>query len=423
MIKIVALLIACLFSTFGVSFVYYNFSDAKIHFKWPVYLLYILGVLFLTFVKMFDLKYISLFSYFIFYPILFWKIKPLPLNKFIFYVLFIWLCGTFLDLFSMLIVSMISFLFHYDISSNMDILTIVMSFFVFDMLIILGKSVTVKRLVNKLWKSISSFKFADLALILFSIFTFIIGYAIFSNLRNLKSGMLLNIILLLVLLVFIVLFRFKVYSAEETKFLETLKENNELYIKTEEENSIFKHNLMAKLLSIKSVSNKKAAALVDDLILQFSKSIHFSEKMRVVPYGINGIIYQKLNPYLDEINVNISNNVRYDIFTVLKPRRYNVFVEKMVIALDNAIEACLNSTKKILTIDLYDEEDFIVIEIRNTFSNEIDISLLGTKNYSSKGKKRGWGIFSSFRNSEAILKVSIINDQFVSKISAKKKIT
>ena len=159
MIKIVALLIACLFSTFGVSFVYYNFSDAKIHFKWPVYLLYILGVLFLTFVKMFDLKYISLFSYFIFYPILFWKIKPLPLNKFIFYVLFIWLCGTFLDLFSMLIVSMISFLFHYDISSNMDILTIVMSFFVFDMLIILGKSVTVKRLVNKLWKSISSFKF------------------------------------------------------------------------------------------------------------------------------------------------------------------------------------------------------------------------------------------------------------------------
>ncbi len=423
MIKILVYFIVCLLSATGFSYLYCRLLDVKFKLNFKICCLLIIGPFLWALIQYFELTYLKFTLFFIFYPMIFWQFTPLPINKFVFYILFIWLYATFFDLLSMLLVSLISLTFHYDIYINMDLFRIVMSFFVFDMLIILGKSVAVKRLVNKLWKSISSFKFADLALILFSIFTFIIGYAIFSNLRNLKSGMLLNIILLLVLLVFIVLFRFKVYSAEETKFLETLKENNELYIKTEEENSIFKHNLMAKLLSIKSVSNKKAAALVDDLILQFSKSIHFSEKMRVVPYGINGIIYQKLNPYLDEINVNISNNVRYDIFTVLKPRRYNVFVEKMVIALDNAIEACLNSTKKILTIDLYDEEDFIVIEIRNTFSNEIDISLLGTKNYSSKGKKRGWGIFSSFRNSEAILKVSIINDQFVSKISAKKKIT
>ena len=394
MIKILVYFIVCLLSATGFSYLYCRLLDVKFKLNFKICCLLIIGPFLWALIQYFELTYLKFTLFFIFYPMIFWQFTPLPINKFVFYILFIWLYATFFDLLSMLLVSLISLTFHYDIYINMDLFRIVMSFFVFDMLIILGKSVTVKRLVNKLWKSISSFKFADLALILFSIFTFIIGYAIFSNLRNLKSGMLLNIILLLVLLVFIVLFRFKVYSAEETKFLETLKENNELYIKTEEENSIFKHNLMAKLLSIKSVSNKKAAALVDDLILQFSKSIHFSEKMRVVPYGINGIIYQKLNPYLDE-----------------------------VIALDNAIEACLNSTKKILTIDLYDEEDFIVIEIRNTFSNEIDISLLGTKNYSSKGKKRGWGIFSSFRNSEAILKVSIINDQFVSKISAKKKIT
>ena len=39
-------------------------------------------------------------------------------------------------------------------------------------------------------------------------------------------------------------------------------------------------------------------SLIEDLISQFNKNEKFSENIKVIPYGLNGIIYQKLYPYL-----------------------------------------------------------------------------------------------------------------------------
>ena len=103
------------------------------------------------------------------------------------------------------------------------------------------------------------------------------------------------------------------------------------------------------------------------------------------------------------------------------PRRYNVLVEKLVVSLDNAIEASLNSKNKVVIINLYDDEDNIYIEIKNSFAHNLDIDNLGNLNYSTKGKRRGLGLFSILRDNEASLKVKVVNNYFISLISTKKQ--
>ena len=160
---------------------------------------------------------------------------------------------------------------------------------------------------------------------------------------------------------------------------------------------------------------------IDDFVIKNNKGMNYSKKMKTIPYGLNGIIYQKTYPYLEELNFKLSNKIGVDIFKLLRPRRYNVLVEKLIVSLDNAIDASLNSKNKVVVINLYDDEDNIYVEIKNSFAYNLDIDNLGTLNYSTKGKRRGLGLFSALRDNEATLKVKVVNNYFISIISARKQ--
>lgn len=139
----------------------------------------------------------------------------------------------------------------------------------------------------------------------------------------------------------------------------------------------------------------------------------YSAKIRSIPYGLNGVISHKLNDYLDVLNIKIYNNIKFDLFDVLSPKKYNVLVEKLSLLIDNALESCLNSVEKTLIINLFSYDDIIKIEIKNTFNGKVDIESLGNINYSTKGKRRGLGLYSILRNSEVSTNVKIVNDFFV----------
>ena len=96
-------------------------------------------------------------------------------------------------------------------------------------------------------------------------------------------------------------------------------------------------------------------------------------------------------------------------------------VEKLIASLDNAIEASLNSKNKVVVINLYDDENNIYVEIKNSFAHNLDIDNLGKLNYSTKGKQRGLGLFSILRDNEASLKVRVVNNYFISIITARKQ--
>ena len=246
----------------------------------------------------------------------------------------------------------------------------------------------------------SDIEYSNLILVIFCLAILTLAVDIFINIEMIRVNTLLFIIIILLIFLFILLVKFRINDIENKKYLKTLKENNDFYIKMDDENRIFKHNLMAKLSSIKSVSNKKAIALIDDFVIKNNKGMKYSKKMKTIPYGLNGIIYQKTYPYLEELNFKLSNKISVDIFKILKPRRYNVLVEKLIVSLDNAIEASLNSKNKV-----------VVINVDN----------LGNLNYSTKGKKRGLGLFSILRDNEASVNIKVVNNYFISVISARKQ--
>lgn len=325
----------------------------------------------------------------------------------------------FLDLLSMIVVSLLYSIFGFNVNSNY-IFQVLPTVIISCLLILSGHIPFFKKAIEFLYKKIQKVEYLDIILFIFSAFVLTLSITLAFNIENLKINLLLVLVLFLMFMLFIVLIKYKLNAVENEIFLKTLKANNDFYISMNDENRIFRHNLMAKLLSIKSVSNRKARVLIDDLLTEFNSSLDFSKHIKDIPYGLNGILYEKIYPYLDKLNIKIDNKINYDIFDNLKPRRYNVFVEKIIISLDNAIESSLKSADKLLMINLYEDKSSIIVEVKNSYSNNINIDHLGAKNYSTKGNNRGLGLFSAFRNKEAELSVKIINNTFICLIKAKK---
>lgn len=420
MIEFLVWFVACFISTFGVAYFYCKLTDVEIHFRLIPFLIFVIGVFLITIVKYLNILNVSVISYFIYFPILFYSLKKLKFGKLVFYILLIYIYGIFLDLISMLIVTLIHNFIYFDMYGY--IAQVVLSLIIFIAFVIMANSKVIKNFTNNLFKKVKKISYFDFTLISFAIFVLLMSIVMLNNLSNLNMIILSIALVLILTLFFVLLIKVRINLAENEIFLELLKKNNDFYIKIEDENRIFKHNLMAKMLSIKSVSGKNSRQLIDDFLKSFNNNMDFSIQIQDMPYGLNGIIYEKIYPYLGKLHIKIDNKINFDIFTKLKPRRYNVFVEKMIISLDNAIESSMKSVDKILVINLYFEGDNIILDIKNTFSSSLNLDELGQINYSTKGRRRGLGLFSALRDNEVNLSIKIVNNLFVSKIVAKQNL-
>ena len=288
MIEFLVWFVASFISTFGFTYMYYKISDSSKKITIPIILLFIFGVLLLTTLKYLNLTFISSISYFLYFSVLFYVINPITVSKLIFYLLIIWIYGIALDFISMLI--FLPFHFVFDIDIYGEVACILMSSIVFIILIIMARSKKIKKFTNNLYKKVSKVNYFDFALISFAVFVLLTGVAVFLNLDNLSLSILLMAIIILLSFSFILLIRVRINWAENAIFLDLLKANNAFYIKIEDENRIFKHNLMAKMLAIKSVSGSKARKLIDEFVGSFNKDMDFSVHIKDLPYGLNGII-------------------------------------------------------------------------------------------------------------------------------------
>ena len=426
MSKFVLWLIISFFSTFSLAYLYYKLTDAESKINLKIFFVYLLGAIAVILIKIYDIKFLNYVFFFIYFPVFFYMLNHIPLKKLFFYVLVVWTCGLAIDILTILLTSFVLYLSNLSFNiyiNNSEYISMFLTACVTIFLLLISQKMILNSFINKLYSKISKIKYLDFLLIIFALFIFLVGLTMFINIKSLSINLLLSVVMILMVITFALLVRYRIVIDENTKYLKTLKENNEFYIKMDDENRTFKHNLIAKLLSIKSVANEKTMVLIEDLIVQFNKSVDFSNSIKIIPYGLNGIIYQKLYPNLKKLNIKINNEINYDIFEVLKPRRYNVLVEKLVVTLDNAIESSLKSKGKSIVINIYDKNGLICIEIKNTFSNDINMDLLGSVNYSTKGKKRGLGLFSILRDNEASVSVKIVNNIFISKITTKKRLS
>jgi len=420
MIEFVVWLIGSFSALFGFVVFYAKLTNANDFLNFKFVLLFFLGILFLSIIYYFNITYLGMISYFLVCPLVYLKVNYTSFKKFIFYTLIIWIYGMVLDLIIMAFTSLALHL--YNVEDYWFIFECIISVIISIMLVILAYNKKLKKFTTNLYERIFNVKYFDVSLLLFSAFVLVASIIILLNLDHLNVSIFSIVFVLMLIAIFGLLIKYHINAKENEIFLKTLKENNDFYIKMEDENRIFRHNLNAKLLSIKSVSNVKSKSLLEELLKENNHNENYVNIVDVIPYGLNGIIYEKIYPYLNEIDIKIDNQIDYDIFAVLSPRRYNVLVEKIVIALDNAIEACGKSDEKALIIHLYNEDKNVIVEIENTFSGAINFEDLGNIGYSTKGKKRGLGLFSSIRNNEASLSIKIINNLFIAKIKAKKKI-
>lgn len=221
--------------------------------------------------------------------------------------------------------------------------------------------------------------------------------------KNIYSPNALSYILslLLIILIFIIFIsylndEFKIRN--EIEKVDILLNNISNYEQIIDDNRINSHEMLNNLLLLKSFKNKnskKFEKLLDDLIIMYDKNGKTIRNISVLPKGLKGIIYYKINDLEKsgyEVSVNISKQVSFEIEKIIN-KDFVVLCKCFSIILDNAIDACHGLDEKIISIDIYKENKCIVLSVCNTCEKEVEIEFINKKNFSTKGKNRGLGLY------------------------------
>ena len=239
-----------------------------------------------------------------------------------------------------------------------------------------------------------------------------------------------NLALLVIFLIMIIIIFYNYRKAEKeienTKILLNFMIDYEKQI---EDDRINRHEMLNNLLILKSYDNKnsqKFSETLDDLIESYNKKNIGFKNIYKLPSGLKGIVYYKVNEIRNKniiVNINISKRLS-DCLGNLSNKTYAAVCKIVGITFDNAIDAVVNSKDKIINFDVYEESNRIVLDIENSFNNKLDFNKIGTKNYSTKGKNRGLGLYIVKNiiknNSDISIEQYVDGNIFISKIYVKK---
>lgn len=286
------------------------------------------------------------------------------------------------------------------------------------------KSKRIRKLSQKIYEKLEK---SMIPLVLLIISLLIVLVIAFRNVSDLSVTDYVTSIILLILFAFLVIFIIKnEYNTEqEMDKARVLLDFMSKYEKKIDEERINKHEILNNLLILKSFSNKntkKYNDTLDDLIKTYSKKSIGVKNIYKLPCGLKGIIYYKINEVKNK-NLNINIHISKQLSNYLEnmdSKTYTIICKIVGITFDNAIEASENSLEKFINLDVYEENNLIIIDIENSYSNKIDMKKLNKKNYSTKGLNRGFGLYivnSLIKHSDNLKLEQIINDNiFITKL-------
>ena len=315
----------------------------------------------------------------------------------------------------------------HDIDSNISI-KVILSIIIVLPAIPLSKMRIIKNAVKRLEKMLSK---SIIWLILIMIGLSVTIILAFKNVINISFTTYIgNLVLLVIFLIMIIIIFYNYRKAEKeienTKILLNFMIDYEKQI---EDDRINRHEMLNNLLILKSYDNKnsqKFSETLDDLIESYNKNNIGFKNIYKLPSGLKGIVYYKVNEIRNKniiVNINISKRLS-DCLGNLSNKTYAAVCKIVGITFDNAIDAVVNSKDKIINFDVYEESNRIVLDIENSFNNKIDFNKIGTKNYSTKGKNRGLGLYIVKNiiknNSDISIEQYVDGNIFISKIYVKK---
>ena len=335
------------------------------------------------------------------------------------YGIIIWTISLLLDIFLMLLGTSLNLMYLYESNTNLykSLASVIMSLILIIIGMIKGAVIWLNRIYKKICKLNITINHIFITIMIF----LFIGMMSSNNMNNqflITLFFSLGIIILAIIILFISM-NYQIVTLKITN--EILEKNNEVNQKAIYQFRILKHNLESQLMGVKTVANKKAKELLDNLIKEYNESFYIKHDINSMPLGINGLVFEKLYKYNeDKIEISITNKIKSKILNAVGPRSYNLFCEALGVTLDNALESAKESKDKLVYIEFRENKDYVQMKIMNTFHGNIDLDKLGTVNYTSKSEGHGLGLYSLFGRKNLTITTSIKNNLFVNKIEVKK---
>lgn len=208
--------------------------------------------------------------------------------------------------------------------------------------------------------------------------------------------------LLTIFCLIIVIYSFKTkskYMKVSNKYnttINSLKEYDDILDKYR----ISNHENENQLLTIRNMlpeKDKKAISYIDNLVktnIKDNGEVMF-DVSKIPAGGLRGLIYSKVLE-MKELNIDyeleISNSVKtVDLINIDDLLMLDI-CKVIGVYLDNAIQAVQNLEEKYINIEMYLDENDLVISILNNYSGQIMIDKIEQKGYTSKGKGHGYGL-------------------------------
>ena len=235
---------------------------------------------------------------------------------------------------------------------------------------------------------------------------------------------LFNLLLLSVFLFFIVFAFIKNHLAQKEKQeKETLLEFISEYEKIIDENRINKHEMLNNLIILRSFEDYNK--VLDDLIVTYDNNSDACIKnISKLPTGLKGILYYKINDMRNK-NINLNVNISKRVSSPLEklPLDEYVILSRIIgIVMDNALEASIKSKEKFVMIEVFEQNDNVIIIIENSYNNKVNVNDLKKKNFSTKGKSRGLGLYIAnmlLKKSKHIEMTQHAEELFITKLTIK----
>ncbi len=193
---------------------------------------------------------------------------------------------------------------------------------------------------------------------------------------------------------------------------------------------ISRHEMLNNLLILKSIkdkNSKKYDKILEEIMACYKTDTTYN-RLYDLPSGLKGLFYYKIYDMQNkgiEPFIDISNNV-IEKLEELNVKDLSKLSKILGILLDNSKEGAEESDEKIVIIEVYEDNGKIIIYIENSISKDlynIDIKSIKEKGFSTKGSKRGYGLYlaeSTLKRTKKIfLEQKIENKRFISIVRVK----
>ena len=345
-------------------------------------------------------------------------------------IITIFICEIIVILLEAIYVMLASLLIPVESINNNIYVTFIADIFVGVVLYLVSNFNCVKRL-NTFFYDITK-QIKTYQIVLFLIIVTLSSSLIFANVY-LNNNIVLIIIISMLMSVLYTIILIIIFNYQNRYYRVNIKyENsiNNLYAQESiiEDFKIMNHENKNQLLTIKSMNkNKKIEGYINSLIEQKEKFKNeiLDASLKLPEGGIRGLIYIKLL-YMKEKNIscnlNVDKKINIKTFRNINDNDTVDVCQILGVYIDNAIEEVVNLNNRNININLYMEDNELVVSISNTYCSKLQVNNRTNELYTTKGKNHGYGLKlvrrlilnnKKLRNETQILKDSFNQKLFI----------